>query len=886
MPITDRRRNMHGASAGSDTLAAAGATAVGGLLCVLDAQGTVLGTGGAWPLLAAGLGAGVDDAADGANFLDLCARAVGAQTPRAAAFTGHLRQLLKGQVESFSLRYPSPHWQDEPQAEARWFEIKGSRTHGSVPLCVISVLDITGRQQDAQRLLQLDATLQATADAIVVIDRTRQRVANANIAACMLFGRTATQLLQCTPDDLFPIPVPGAAQAALPAGAADSRAFETQIRHADGHWLPVEVQSRFIHAGGASLIVRTVRDTTRRLERQAAMLQLAQRHDMLARLGQFALENPPQDELMTEAAAVIRLGLNVVLCRLLTATPDDRVLLHVAGAGWDDAWLRDPHFDAVVETQDHFALGARESIVVDDFETEVRFTSSPILRAHRVRAAVEVLICGAGGSYGVLGVYAVEPGRFNAADATFMQSVSNTLAAAIERHHADEQLTHMAQFDALTGLPNRSLYLDRLGQSLIDAERDKRSVGVLFIDIDHFKHVNDSWGHAVGDQLLVDIAARLKDAVRASDGVGRLGGDEFTVTLAHLAREDDAANVARKVVAALSAPYRLGEHTAYVTASVGIGIYPVDGTEPEVLLKNADTAMYRAKETGRNGFEFYLPQMNERAEARMRLETDLRGAMGRSELLLHYQPKVSLLTGEISGMEALLRWSPPGRELISPAEFIPLLEETGLIVPVGEWVVATVCAQIKAWQALGLDPPPVAVNLSARQFRQDRLDAVVGGILAAHGVAPGLLELELTESTLMSDSEAAVQALRNMKALGIRLSVDDFGTGYSSLAYLKRFPLNALKIDRAFIRDVTTDPDDATIARAIISLAHSLKLKVVAEGVETRAQLDFLRRHGCDEMQGYYFARPLRVDALTAALRERHRLVLGPLAPEEGQLEG
>ena len=237
-------------------------------------------------------------------------------------------------------------------------------------------------------------------------------------------------------------------------------------------------------------------------------------------------------------------------------------------------------------------------------------------------------------------------------------------------------------------------------------------------------------------------------------------------------------------------------------------------------------------------------------------------------------------------MEALLRWSPPGRELISPTEFIPLLEETGLIVPVGEWVVATVCAQIKAWQALGLDPPPVAVNLSARQFRQDRLDAVVGGILAAHGVAPGLLELELTESTLMSDSEAAVQALRNMKALGIRLSVDDFGTGYSSLAYLKRFPLNALKIDRAFIRDVTTDPDDATIARAIISLAHSLKLKVVAEGVETRAQLDFLRRHGCDEMQGYYFARPLRVDALTAALRERHRLVLGPLAPEEGQLEG
>jgi EAL domain-containing protein (putative c-di-GMP-specific phosphodiesterase class I) len=290
--------------------------------------------------------------------------------------------------------------------------------------------------------------------------------------------------------------------------------------------------------------------------------------------------------------------------------------------------------------------------------------------------------------------------------------------------------------------------------------------------------------------------------------------------------------------------------------------------------------MYRAKESGRNAYRFYLPEMNERALGRMRLESELRGAIDRDEFVLHYQPKVSLATGQISGLEALLRWQPVGRTLVAPGDFVPLLEDTGLIVPIGEWVLANVCAQIRVWQADGLAPPPIAVNLSARQFRQSDLVASIAAIVGASGIDPTFLELELTESSLMSNSEAAVQALRQIKALGVRLSVDDFGTGYSSLAYLKRFPIDALKIDREFIRDVGTDADDGTIALAIINLAGSLGLKVIAEGVETEAQLDFLRAHGCDEMQGYYFSRPLPVDEIGRLLHDGAGLALPPLPRE------
>jgi diguanylate cyclase (GGDEF)-like protein len=476
-----------------------------------------------------------------------------------------------------------------------------------------------------------------------------------------------------------------------------------------------------------------------------------------------------------------------------------------------------------------------------------------------------VLICGGGGIYGIIGAYMREPDRFNEDSAAFLQNLANTISAFMERKLVEDRLSRMAQFDALTGLPNRTTYLDRLAHTLEEAGRDQRPVAVLFVDVDRFKAVNDTLGHAVGDALLVAIAKRLKDAVRSGDTIGRLSGDEFALVLAHLAREDHAGLVAQKITRALSTPFEIEGHTVYVSGSVGISLSPCDGTDPEVLLKNADLAMYRAKQSGRNGYQFYLPQMQERAVGRLRLETRLRDALERDEYVLHYQPKLDLRTGRVSGLEALLRWQSDD-VLVSPTEFIGVLEDTGLIIPVGERVVSKVCAQIRAWQDAGIAPLPVAVNISARQFHQDRLDAVLARLLGESGVDPRLLELELTESLLMSDAEAAISTLRRIKDRGLLLALDDFGTGYSSLSYLKRFPLDAVKIDRAFIRDVMEDPSDASIVTAIVNLARNLELKVIAEGVETPQQMSFLRQRGCDEVQGHYIAPPMPAAQITQML--------------------
>jgi diguanylate cyclase (GGDEF)-like protein/PAS domain S-box-containing protein len=745
-----------------------------------------------------------------------------------------------------------------------------------------SMTDVARLDRDLQ---QLRAAAEVTSDAIFLIDAASMAVVCVNQAACELSGYARAELLSIAPESLFSSSREALETAwrALIEGDESSATFEASHRRADGVWLSVEMRRRAVLVEDAWLIVNVLRDiTVRRQVERALQLQVMQQ-GLLARFGQLALENPPLRELMAQAVEIVQQGLSAEFGRLLEAGPDDLVLHHVAGKGWTESWLRDPYFEAAAETQDRFVLGARESIVIADFDAETRHRRSAILSAHDVRSAVEVLICGAGGAYGVIGAYSRAAGYFGVEAANFVQSVSNTLAAAIERKHAEDRMARMAQFDALTDLPNRSMYLDRLGQTLVEAERDKRPVGILFVDIDRFKNVNDSFGHSAGDLLLVEIAARLQAAVRPGDTVGRLGGDEFAIALAHLAHAEDAGLVAQKIVNAVAEPYMVGTHEVYVSASIGIGLFPNDGMEPDTLLRNADIAMYRAKESGRNAYQFYLPAMNERALGRMRLESELRGAIDRDEFVLHYQPKVSLVTGQISGLEALLRWKPAGRAIVPPGDFVPLLEDTGLIVPIGEWVIAKVCAQVRLWQAEGLVPPPVAVNLSARQFRQEDLVASIAAIVDSSGIDPAFLELELTESSLMSNSEAAVQALRQIKALGVRLSLDDFGTGYSSLAYLKRFPLDALKIDREFIRDVGSDSDDGTIALAIINLAGSLRLKVIAEGVETEAQLDFLRAHGCDEMQGYYFSRPLPIDEISRMLRDEVRLALPPLPRESAR---
>jgi diguanylate cyclase (GGDEF)-like protein/PAS domain S-box-containing protein len=435
-----------------------------------------------------------------------------------------------------------------------------------------------------------------------------------------------------------------------------------------------------------------------------------------------------------------------------------------------------------------------------------------------------------------------------------------------------QQLEYRANFDPLTGLANRNLLQDRLQQAISYASRLHRTVWVAFIDLDRFKFVNDSAGHSSGDALLQVVAGRLKAGVRAADTVGRIGGDEFVLVLPQYETGPMTADTIEKVMAQVAAPILIGEKEFFVSCSIGIAVFPGDGASGETLLKHADIAMYRAKEMGRNNFQFFEPALNARTQARLRIEGALRHALARGEFVLHYQPQVDLKTGNIVGAEALIRWQHADFGMVLPAEFIALAEETGLIVPIGAWVLRTACAQNQAWQDAGLGKLRVAVNMSGIQFAQPDIVQTVAGALNDSGLDPACLEIELTESIVMHDVESTITTLHQLKALGVQLSIDDFGTGYSSLAYLKRFPIDVLKIDQSFVRDVATNPDDATIVLSIIALAHNLRLQVIAEGVETQEQLDFLRDHGCDEIQGYYFSKPVAAAAIGQTLQDRKRL--------------
>ena len=437
-----------------------------------------------------------------------------------------------------------------------------------------------------------------------------------------------------------------------------------------------------------------------------------------------------------------------------------------------------------------------------------------------------------------------------------------------ERKDAEMRLTKLAHFDTLTGLPNRSQLYCALTRSLEQAAEHRWSVGVLFLDIDRFKNINDTLGHPCGDELLRQFAARLVDSLRVRDTIGRFGGDEFAAILMLPEGPQTALAVVDKIREALRRPFDLSGHEVTVTASIGITIYPDDGLDADTLIKYADTAMYRAKEAGRDTFRFFTAEMNAQSLARLDLESALRRAIENREFVLYLQPKVSIGSGRISGAEALIRWKRPGHGMVSPALFIPILEETGLIVPVGTWVLNEACRMISKWGKSKIGPVRLSVNVSGVQFFLGGLEEEVLNAIKVHEIAPELLELELTESSLMSNAEDTITVLRNLKALGIKISIDDFGTGYSSLAYLKRFPIDKLKIDIAFVREVTSNPDDAAIVLAIINMAHSLKLEVIAEGVERDAQLAYLRRHGCDEMQGYYFSKPLPEDEFEIMLAD------------------
>jgi diguanylate cyclase (GGDEF)-like protein/PAS domain S-box-containing protein len=445
--------------------------------------------------------------------------------------------------------------------------------------------------------------------------------------------------------------------------------------------------------------------------------------------------------------------------------------------------------------------------------------------------------------------------------------VEGTLVDITERKLAEERVQSLAYYDALTGLPNRVLLRDRLSKALATARRQKHKVALLFLDLDRFKIINDSLGHSVGDLLLQDVAERLKSFAREQDTVARLGGDEFLIVLTNIKDVPGAAVAAERFMDAMTASFVIQGHSLSIGCSLGISIFPEHGADNETLIKNADAAMYSAKDTGRNNFQFFTADMNAQALERLTLENGLRLALDKKELFLMYQPQMDTVTGKSTGLEALLRWQHPELGLVSPDQFIGIAENSGLIVPIGEWVLRSACSQARKWQEEGLPVASIAINVSAVQFRQQGFCELIRRVLRETGLAPHYLELELTESLLLANVDVTLTVLQELKAMGLTLAIDDFGTGYSSFSYLKRFPITKLKIDRSFVRDIAVNPDDAAITTAIISMAKSMNLKVIAEGVENEAQMSFLRAHGCDEIQGYHFSKPLTVDEIPSKLR-------------------
>ncbi len=704
--------------------------------------------------------------------------------------------------------------------------------------------ETTERNQMEEALRESEAQYRAlfegSPDAIFLADPDTRIILDANPAACRLLARSYEQIIGLRQSEMHPPHKESYSRETFNRHVEETkkqgklRPVENIILRPDGSEVPVEILAQMVTVKGKKVLQGVFRDIT---ERKMAEQKLEESIIRFRRLAEAGFEGIAISEQGIFVDANTRMA-NMLGCSL----PD------LIGRKLSD-FVAPESMDSVLE---HVRS-----------ESEERY---------------ELIIKRRDGSF----FPAEAQGKSLPYEGRMLRITA--IRDVTERKKAEEQIRYLAYYDSLTGLPNRTFYKELLSRALFLAKRHNWTIAILFIDLDYFKRINDTLGHDIGDQLLRAVADLIKTCIRKSDfiarseenelenAVARPGGDEFIALLNEITHSQDASRVARRILKELARPLILAGHEVFVTASIGIALYPLDGDDAESLLKNADVAMYHAKNQGRNNYQFYTKSMNATALQQLALENDLRKALDRGEFLLYYQPTIDVQTRTIIGAEALVRWNHPNKGMISPGEFIPLAEETGLIVSIGEWVLRTACAQNRAWQNVGIKPFRVAVNLSGRQFDQEGLIEVVSSAIRDTGLDPQYLELEITESTIIKNPEKAVITLQKLKEMGIWLSIDDFGTGYSSLGNLRKFPIDTLKIDRSFVMNMTTDSDDAAITTAIIAMAHNLKLGVIAEGVVSEDQQSFLCDQGCDAVQGYLFSRPIPAEEFIKLVKEKKNL--------------
>ncbi len=653
------------------------------------------------------------------------------------------------------------------------------------------------------------------------------------------------------------------------AGRASLRPTEYRMLHRDGHVVWIRDEARLVRDGGALRWHGVLSDVTERKQVELELERRAAQQAAVARLGEHALERATTAELMQEAVDVAAANLVVDFAGVAELVADQGCFILRSAVGVPQSAIGRQFAPVGTASQAGYTIITGSPVVVSDWATERRFGQSPALSQMGTRSGLSVVVEGRAGPFGVLGVQSQQTREYSDGDVDFLQSLANVLADALARQSTEDEIRHRALHDRLTGLPNRELFQDRLDHVIERLRRRDSLAAMLFLDVDHFKLINDSLGHHFGDELLTAVAIRLKQAVHASDTVARFGGDEFGILLEDAAGEEDAIATAERVAALFSRPFAIAGREHFVTVSVGI-VLAEGGAVSGALIRDADTAMYRAKERGRARYEVFDDALRDRAIVRVRIENELRRALERDELRLDYQPIASLGNDAIVGAEALLRWDQHDRTPIAPGDFIPVAEQNGLIEPIGRWVLERACRQAARWGEARADSVPIgiSVNLSATQLANRRIPEIVAGVLRDTRLDPALLSLEITESVLLADAETLAETLPALKRLGLRLVLDDFGTGYSSFSYLTRLPLDALKVDRSYVDGIGTEPRDTAITEAIIVMSHALSLQVIGEGAETSLHVAELRRLGCDLVQGFHVCRPVPAGEITRMLRD------------------